>query len=53
MRLVNALYDKPIPKHNLAPKMRAHKLDNLVKALDLVEQAEIKTNFFKNYTFIG
>jgi len=47
MRLVNALYDKPIPKHNPAPKMRAHKLDNLVKALDMVEQAEIKTNYLK------
>jgi actinin alpha len=47
MRLVNALYDKPIPKHNPQPKMRPHKLDNLVKALDMVEQAEIKTNFLK------
>lgn len=47
MRLVNALYDKPIPKHNPAPKMRPHKLDNLVKALDMVEQAEIKTNYLK------
>jgi len=45
--LVNALYDKPIPKHNPAPKMRPHKLDNLVKALDMVEQAEIKTNYLK------
>lgn len=47
MRLVNALYDKPMPKYNPAPKMRPHKLDNLVKALDMVEQAEIKTNFLK------
>jgi actinin alpha len=47
MRLVNALYDKPIPKHNPAPKARPQKLDNLVKALDMVEQAEIKTNFLK------
>jgi actinin alpha len=47
MQLIAALYDKPIPKHNPNPKMRPHKLDNLVKALDMLDQAEIKTNFLK------
>jgi len=48
MRLVNALYDKPIPKHNAAPKLRPHKLDNISRALQMVEEAEIKTNFLKS-----
>lgn len=48
MRVVNALYDLPIPKHNKNPKMRPQKADNLVVALDMFESAKIKTNFLKS-----
>jgi len=47
MNIVNALYDVPIPKHNNAAKMRVHKLDNIALSLQMVEQAQIKTNFLK------
>lgn len=47
MQLVNALYGLDIPKHNKDPKMRPHKLDNIAVALNMVEKAEIKTNFLK------
>jgi Ca2+-binding EF-hand superfamily protein len=50
MQIVNALYDKPMPKkYNKDPKMRPHKLDNLNLAMEmLTNQAEVKTNFLKN-----
>lgn len=48
MNLVNALYGIDIPKHNKAPKMRPHKLDNIALALQMVEAAQIKTNFLKS-----
>jgi len=48
MNLVNALYSIDIPKHNKAPKMRPHKLDNIALALQMVENAQIKTNFLKS-----
>jgi hypothetical protein len=52
MNVVNALYDIPIPKYNPAPKMRPHKLDNLAQALQMVETAQIKTNFLKSTQLI-
>ena len=48
MRVVNALYDLPIPKHNKNPKMRPQQADNLVLAFNMVEEAKIKTNFLKS-----
>ena len=48
MNLINALYSIPIPKHNKDPKLRPHKLDNITLALNMVEKAEIKTNFLKS-----
>jgi len=47
MNLINSLYGIEIPKHNKAPKMRPHKLDNISLALNMVEQAQVKTNFLK------
>lgn len=47
MQVVNALYDLAIPKHNKNPKMRPQKADNLQQAFNMVEQAQIKTNFLK------
>jgi len=47
MNLINSLYGIEIPKHNKAPKMRPHKLDNISLALSMVEQAQVKTNFLK------
>jgi Ca2+-binding EF-hand superfamily protein len=48
MQIVNALYDLPIPKHNANPKSKVNKLDNIVMALKMVEDAKIKTNFLKS-----
>ena len=48
MEIVAALYGLPIPKYNANPKQRPHKLDNLVLALKMVEDAKIKTNFLKS-----
>jgi actinin alpha len=45
MRLINALYELPIPKHNKAPKMRPHLLDNLSIALAMVKEAGVTTHF--------
>lgn len=47
MNLINALYGIPIPKHNKEPKARPFKLDNLVLAFNMIEQAQVKTNFLK------
>jgi len=47
MNLINSLYSLEIPKHNKAPKMRPHKLDNIALALKMVDDAQIKTNFLK------
>jgi len=52
MQLVKALYGIEIPKHNPNPKMRPHKLDNLSLALNMVEKAQIKTNFLKSTQLI-
>jgi len=48
MKLLNALYDLPLPKFNAAPKMRPHKLDNIALAFQMIEDAKIKTNFLKS-----
>lgn len=50
MRLVNALYDIPMPgKYNKAPKLRPHLLDNITLAIKMLEnQANVKTNFLKS-----
>lgn len=45
INLVNALYELPIPRHNKAPKMRAHRLDNAELALKMLADAQVKTNF--------
>jgi len=47
MYLVNSLYGLEIPKHNKAPKMRPHKLDNITLALKMLDDAHVKTNFLK------
>lgn len=47
MRLVNALYGKPIPKHNPKPRMRPHQIDNINLAMAMLDQAGVKTNFLK------
>jgi len=47
MQLVKALYGIDMPKYNANPKMRPHKLDNLSLAFNMVEKAQIKTNFLK------
>jgi len=48
MNLINSLYGLDIPKHNKAPKMRPHKLDNITLALKMLEEAQVKTNFLKS-----
>lgn len=48
MKLMNALYDVPMPKkYKKTPKMRVHCLDNVNQALKMVEAAEVKTTFLK------
>jgi len=47
INLLNALYSVPIPKYNKAPKMAPHKLDNIALAFNMLEQAQVKTNFLK------
>jgi hypothetical protein len=47
-RLINALYDHPMPKkYNTNPKMRPHLLDNCALAVNMIEEAGIKLNFFR------
>lgn len=46
-KLINALYDTPIPKHNKNPKMRPHKLDNCDLAISMMDETQIKLNFLK------
>jgi Ca2+-binding EF-hand superfamily protein len=49
MNLVHALYGIPFPaKVNKNPKIRPQKLDNIMLALQMVEAANIKTNFLKS-----
>lgn len=47
MFLIKALYGIEMPKYNKNPKMRPQKFDNLVLAFNMIEQAQIKTNFLK------
>lgn len=48
MRVVNALYDVPIPKHKANPKLKPQKADNHMLAFAMAEkEAEIKFNFLK------
>jgi len=47
MQLIKALYAVEMPKYNANPKMRPHKLDNLSLAFNMIERAQIKTNFLK------
>jgi hypothetical protein len=48
MELINALYNKDMPKFNKKPVIRAQKLDNISLALKMVDDAKIKTNFLKS-----
>lgn len=47
MELIYALYNLAIPKHTKAPKLRAHRLDNISMAFNMMDAAKIKTNFLK------
>jgi len=47
MQLIKALYAVEMPKYNANPKMRPHKLDNLSLAMNMIDRAQIKTNFLK------
>lgn len=48
MRVVNALYDVPIPKHKANPKLKPQKADNHMLAFAMAEkEAEIKFTFLK------
>jgi len=49
MQLIKSLYGLDIPKHNPAPKMKPQKLDNISLAFDMVDKAQIKTNFLKPF----
>lgn len=46
-RLINALFDVPIPKLVKSPKLRAIKLDNITQVFKMLEAAEVKTHFLK------
>ncbi|MES1912100.1 MAG: hypothetical protein MHM6MM_004434 [Cercozoa sp. M6MM] len=46
-RLINALYDLPVPRLNKNPRLRPQKIDNLVQALKMVDAAGVKTNFLQ------
>jgi len=45
MRLINALYDLPMRKHNANPKLRVHLIENVNQALNMVHEAGVKTVF--------
>lgn len=47
MILINVLYDVPIPRFNKNAKMRAHLLDNVSLAVNMVEHAGVKLHFVK------
>jgi len=47
MQLIKALYAIEMPKYNPAPKMKPQQLDNVTLAFNMVEKAQIKTNFLK------
>jgi len=47
MELLNALYSVSMPKHNKAPKLRPHKLDNIELAFRMLNDAGVKTHFLK------
>lgn len=46
-RLINTLFDVPIPKLLHSPKMRVHKLDNLDQVFKMLESAKVMTHFLK------
>lgn len=46
-RLINALFDVPIPKLVKSPKLRAIKLDNITQVFKMFEAADVKTHFLK------
>lgn len=47
MKLINALYDVSIKKHNPAPKSKPASLDNCELALKMIDEAGVKTNFLR------
>jgi len=47
MQLIKSLYGLDIPKHNPNPKIKPQQLDNISLAFDMVNKAQIKTNFLK------
>ncbi len=49
MYLIKSLYGIEMPKYNKNPKLRPHKLDNITLALQMVEKAQVKTNFLKTH----
>jgi Ca2+-binding EF-hand superfamily protein len=52
MQLLKALYGLDIPKHNPNPKMRPQQLDNISLAFDMIQRAQVKTNFLKTHHLV-
>jgi len=53
MKLMNALYDVPMPrKFKKDAKTRVHKLDNVNQALKMVSKAEVKTTNLKQVNLL-
>lgn len=47
MRIINAVFDVPIPKHNKNAKMRPQAMDNVSISFKMIEEAAVKTNFLQ------